>query len=190
MVRKTGKRKEGWNGKKRRDVVAIVLSLTPKMNFTLIQYPNPGAHCYRNCLQGQQRETPSLASDSRQVRLSWAPGPSRFPLVRATGRKENPLTSVLSQISQIASLSLEDSPWQASGKRPQEKEGATDDVSSVCKGSLHKYKGSRPCFVPDSLLRVSNVGVGVVRIRSEGRARNNVFTLEANVPSLFVPSLY
>lgn len=106
LVRKTGKRKERWNGKKRRDMVAIVLSLTPKLNFTLIQYPNPGAHCYRSCLQGQQRGTPSLASDSRQVRLSWALGPSRFPLVRATGQKENPLTSVLSQISQIAYLCL------------------------------------------------------------------------------------
>lgn len=106
MVRKTGKKKEGWDGKKRRDVVAIVLSLTPNLDFTLIEYPNPGAHCYRSCLQGQQRKTPSLTSDSREVRLSWAPGPSRFPLVRATGRKENPLTSVLSQISQIAYLCL------------------------------------------------------------------------------------
>lgn len=79
MERKTGKRKEGWDVKKRRDVVAIVLSLTPKLDFTLIQYSNPGAHCYRNCLQDQQRETLSLMSDSRQVRLSWAPGLSRFP---------------------------------------------------------------------------------------------------------------
>lgn len=43
MVRKTGKKKEGWDGKKRRDVVAIVLFLTPKLDFPLIQYPNPGA---------------------------------------------------------------------------------------------------------------------------------------------------